>query len=116
MNKVIEKIFKGFTVDNVEIPVEFLTYKGKSTTYITYFRENTDTTLSGDDELINYIDYYDFHIYSKENYKKIVQKLKKVLKENDFIWQPSRSSADMFEADTGYYHIVLNFAIINKEE
>ena len=30
MNKVIEKIFKGFKVDNVEIPVEFLVYKGKS--------------------------------------------------------------------------------------
>ena len=36
MNEVIENIFKDFKVDGKNIPVAFLRYNGKSTTYVTY--------------------------------------------------------------------------------
>ena len=75
-----------------------------------------DGTLSGDDEIIGYIDYYDFDIYSKSNYFKIVRELKNKLKTNGFMWQPSMSSGDMFEDDTGYFHKTLCFAIERMEE
>ena len=116
MNSLIEKIFANFKVDNKSIPVSFLKYDGKEETYITYQSINNSNTLSADDEILNYIDYYDFDIYSKGNYFKIVREVKKIMKANGFMWQPSMSSSDMFEDDTGYYHKTLCFAIERMED
>lgn len=115
MNELIETIFSNFQVGGVEIPVSFLRYDGQATTYITYQSMDMDKSLSGDDELLNYVDYYDFDIYSKGNYFPIVERVKAILKENNFIWQPSRSSGDLYEDDTGYFHRTLNFAYLKGE-
>lgn len=115
MNSLIETIFTNFKVNGVTIPVSFLRYNGKSTTYITYQLQDMDNSFSGDDELLGYVDYYDFDIYSKGNYFPIVESVKNLLKANGFMWQPSRSSGDLYEDDTGYFHKTLNFAI-EKEE
>lgn len=115
MNELIETIFSNFQVGGVEIPVSFLRYDGQATTYITYQLMDMDKSLSGDDELLNYVDYYDFDIYSKGNYFPIVASVKAILKENNFIWQPSRSSGDLYEDDTGYFHTTLNFAYLKGE-
>lgn len=116
MNELIKTIFTDFTVDGVAIPVKFLRYEGHGQPYITYQQVDADNSLSGDDDLIGYVDYYDFDIYSKGNYTKIIESVKALLKQNDFIWQPSRSSADLYENDTGYYHKTLNFAFLREEE
>lgn len=116
MNSLIEKIFADFTVNNKSIPVSFLRYEGKKETYITYQSIDNSGALSADDEIIGYIDYYDFDIYSKSNYFEIVKEVKKKLKANGFIWQPSMSSEDMYEDDTKYYHKTLCFAIERMEE
>ena len=134
MNELIQSIFQNFTVDGKEIPVAFLQYNGHETTYVTYMEMTIDNSLSGDDDLIGYVDYYDFDeimedsrrrfctyytyynkyydfdIYSKGNYTKIIEKIKQLMKDNDFVWQPSRTSHDMYEVDTGYYHKTLCFA------
>jgi len=110
MNSQIEEIFKSFTVDDVIIPVSFLRYNGKSTTYITYMYYDSNNSYSGDDELLGWVDYYDFDIYSKGNYLKIIESVKELMKQNGFMYQPSRSSRDMYEDDTGYYHRTLSFA------
>lgn len=115
MNSLIETIFNGFQVNGVSIPVSFLRYDGKSTTYITYQQEYIDNSFSGDDELLGYVDYYDFDIYSKGNYLPIVESVKEIMKNNGFMWQPSRSSGDMYEDDTGYFHKTLSFAIEREE-
>lgn len=115
MNSLIETIFADFEVDGVSIPVSFLRYEGKSTTYITYQQQDMDSVLSGDDEILGYVDYYDFDIYSKGNYLNVVESVKQLMKQNGFMWQPSRCSSDMFEDDTGYYHKILNFAIEREE-
>ena len=115
MNETIETIFKNFKVNNQLIPVAFLRYYGKSTTYITYELENQDGALGADDEVIGNVDYYDFDIYSKGNYLAIIDSLKKILTQNGFTWQPTRSSGDMYEDDTGYYHRTLSFAIEREE-
>jgi hypothetical protein len=116
MNSLIEKIFADFKVDNKKIPISFLEYTGKSTTYITYECIDTNGALSGDDEILGYVEYYDFDIFSKGNYLNIVREVKKIMKVNGFMWQPSMSSGDMFEEDTGYYHKTLCFAIERMEE
>lgn len=115
MNELIESILSNFTVDGVEIPVSFLRYEGHGEPYITYMQQDADGSLSGDDNLIGYVDYYDFDVYSKGNFLNIIESLKDILKENGFVWQPSRTSQDFFETDTGYYHKTLNFAIFKEE-
>lgn len=115
MNELIETLFKDFTVDGVSVPVSFLYYEGHGEPYITYMQTDADSSYSGDDELLGYADYYDFDIYSKGDYTNIVKSIKALLKANDFVWQPSRTSPDMYETDTGYYHKTLCFAILREE-
>lgn len=111
INELIEQLFANFEVDGVAIPVAFLRYGGKRTTYVTYQQTDADDTFSADDELVNYIDFYDFDVYSKGNYTNIISGIKDILTTNGFRWQPSRSSGDLYEDDTGYYHKTLCFSI-----
>lgn len=115
MNELIESILADFTVNNVKIPVSFMYYEGHGEPYVVYMQQDADRSLSGDDELLGYVDYYDFDVYSKGNYTKIIESLKTILKANNFVWQPSRSSMDFYETDTGYYHKTLNFAYLKEE-
>jgi hypothetical protein len=115
MNELIQTIFQGFMVNGVSIPVKFMFYQGHGEPYVTYQQTDADSSLSGDDELIGYVDYYDFDVYSKGNYYPIIESIKQLLKENGFVWQPSRSSGDFYETDTGYYHKTLNFAILRED-
>lgn len=110
-NTLIETIFDGFAVNGITIPVAFLRYNGKSTTYITYQQTDAADPLTGDDELQNYLDFYDFDVYSKGNYLPIIEAVKTTLRNNGFRWQPTRSSGDLYEDDTGYYHKTLSFSI-----
>ena len=111
MNELIETIFQNFTVDDESIPVSFLYYEGHGEPYVTYMQETADGSFSGDDDLLGYVDYYDFDVYSKGNFLNIVESIKALLKANNFVWKPSRTSQDFFEADTGYFHKTLSFAI-----
>lgn len=119
MNALIETIFTGFAVDEKEIPVKFLRYKGHGEPFVTYMQTYADNSYSGDDELLGYVEFWDFDVYSKGNYFKIIEQIKQKLEANGFVWQPSRDSTDMYEDETGYYHKTLCFAIyenLNKEE
>jgi hypothetical protein len=116
MNKIINQVLSNLRVNGKAVPFAFLHYEGHDDTYITYQQMDADNSLSGDDDLIGYVDYYDFDIYSKGNYKSIVEQLKTDLKAHGFVWQPSRSSGDMYETDTKYYHKTLCFAILRQEE
>lgn len=111
MNSVIETIFQNFEVNGELIPVSFLRYNGKKTSYVTYMQTDSDNSISGDNELLGYVSYYDFDVYSKGNYLEIVREIKRIMKDNGFMWQPSRTSEDMYEDDTGYFHKTLCFAI-----
>lgn len=115
MNELIESIFQNFTVDGVSIPVSFMFYEGHGEPYVIYMQMDADNSISGDDDLIGYVDYYDFDVYAKGNYLDVIEAVKSVLQSNGFKWQPSRTSQDMYEVDTGYYHKTLNFAILREE-
>ena len=115
MHELITSLFSNFSVNGVSIPVKYLYYLGHGEPYIVWMQENADNSLTGDDTLLGYADYYDFDIYSKGNFLEIVEAVKDLLTANGFVWQVSRSSADMYEAETGYYHKTLNFAILRSE-
>ena len=116
MNSLIKQILDAMRVNGKAIPHAFLYYEGHDDAYITYQQVDADNPLRGDNDLIGYADYYDFDIYSKGNYKSIVEQLKTDLKAHGFVWQPSLSSGDMYETDTKYYHKTLCFAILRQEE
>lgn len=116
MNNELQTIFASFTVGGQAIPVSFMRYTGKATTYITYQEIQDDTSFSADDELQAYVTYYDFDIYSKGNYLTIVESVKEILEANGWRWQPSMTSQDLYEDDTGYYHKTLCFAKIKEEQ
>ena len=115
MNNLIEKTFSDFTVNGKKIPVKFLRYNGNEETYITYMMTDADSVLHGDDELLNYIEYYDFDIYTKGNYRPIIKALKGLLESAGFMWEVERTSEDMYEDDTKYYHKTLCFSIERSE-
>lgn len=114
-NGLIQQIFDDFSVNGEEIPVSFLRFNGDPKTvpnaYVTYQQTDSLEPLNGDDTLLNYVDFYDFDIFSKGNYIPIVEAIKEKLTANGFMWQPTRSSGDMYEDDTGYYHKTLSFSI-----
>lgn len=115
MNELIESIFENFTVGGTAIPVAFCYYHGHGEPYITYMLEDTDTAFSADDKLRAYVEYYDFDIYSRSNFYQIIESVKDILQSNGFDWVASRTSSDMYEADTGYFHRTLSFSYIRKE-
>lgn len=110
MNATIENIFRNFTVDGVKIPVKYLRYKENKNTYVTYMQQDAQNSYAGDDELLGFVGFYDFDVYSKSDYSNVIEQIKQKMKENGFVWQPSRDSQDMYEDDTGYYHKTLCFA------
>ena len=115
MNNELQTIFADFEVSGESIPVAFLRYTGKNSTYVTYQEIQNDTTFDADDKLQAYVTYYDFDIYSKGNYFNIIESVKEILEANGWRWQPSMTSQDLYEDDTGYYHKTLCFAKIKEE-
>ena len=110
MNELIVSIFKNFAVDGKKIPVKYLYYNGHGEPYVTFTPTDNQNILSADDDIEAYITYYDFDIYSKENYYAIETAVKALLKSNDFTWNPERDSAEMYETDTGYFHKTICFS------
>lgn len=110
MNAEIETIFAGFTVDNVEIPVAFKFYDGDDDAWIVYSNADNYHSYSGDDDLLGYVTYYDFEIYSKGNFIKIIQAVKSLMKHNGWTFQPSLSSQEGYDRDTRIFSKTLCFA------
>ena len=105
MNELIEQLLADFI-----IPVSFLFYDGNAPDYVTYQQTDSDNVLAADNAIRNYVDYYDFDIFSKGNYFTYIEALTERLTAGGFILQPSRCSGDMYEKDTKYYHKTLCFA------
>lgn len=110
MNAEIVKLFEGFTVNGKEVPVRFMEYEGHGEPYVIFCREYDDSSYAGDDSILGYVTYYDFDVYAKGNFNELVKAVKKTMTDAGWTWQVSRSSSDMYESDTGYFHVTLSFA------
>ena len=108
MNEELKSIFgEAITVDGVSVPTAHIKYKGKETTYVVWTIIGNAPALSGDDEPIYGIATVDVDIYSKGNYLKVLAEVKKLMKINEWLW--TEDSPEMFEDDTGLYHITATF-------
>lgn len=116
MNEVIVSLFRDFTVEGEAVPVRLLHYEGHGEPYVTFQLVGTEGALYGDDRLLETVAYYDFDVYKKGDYTAILSALRAALEGAGFTWQPDRSSGDLYEPETGYYHRTMQFAIDKKEE
>ena len=108
MNEEIKSILgNSIIVDNKSIPVEHLKYKGESKTYITWTFLDETSGLNANDELLYSVCPIDIDIFSDSNYLSIVKEIKKIMKENEWIW--TGDSPEMYEEDTGLYHRTISF-------
>ena len=108
MNEELKIIFgEAITVNGKTIPTSHLKYKGKETTYVVWTIIANAPALSGDDEQLYGIATVDVDIYSKGNYLSVLKEVKRLMKINEWIW--TEDSTEMYEDDTGLYHITATF-------
>lgn len=108
MNAELKKIFgDAIRVGGVSVPVAHLKYKGKATTYVVWTITADDPALSADDEPIYSIVSVDVDVYSKGNYLNVITEIKKIMKENEWVWVGD--SVEMYEDDTELYHKTISF-------
>ena len=108
MNEELKKIFgESIAVDGVSVPTAHIKYKGKETTFVTWTIIGSAPALSGDDEQLYGITTVDVDVYSKGNYLKVLAEVKRLMKMNEWLW--TNDSVEMFEDDTGLYHITATF-------
>lgn len=68
---------------------------------------NEQPGLCGDDDTLCSTVPVDIDIYSESNYLKLMSSIKKIMKENEWIWDGD--SPEMYEEDTGLYHRTCTF-------
>ena len=108
MNEEIKSIFGDeITVGGASVPVAHLRYRGKSMTFVTWTMLGEKPTLSGDDEPLYSVASVDVDIYSDGNYLNVITEIKRLMKINGWLWV--ENSPEMYEEDTGLYHITATF-------
>lgn len=101
MESELKKILK------LDVPVAHLKYKGKEKTYVVWTLLD-ETPLSASDDEIDYSEVpVDIDIFSEGNYLKLMSSIKKIMKENEWVWDGD--SPEMYEEDTKLYHRTCTF-------
>lgn len=94
-------------LSKLKVPIAHLKYKGKEKTYVVWTIISEEPLYVSDDE----IDYsevtVDIDIYSESNYLSLMSSIKKVMKENEWIWDGD--SEESYEEDTKLYHRTCTF-------
>ena len=107
MNEELKTIFTDFKVNKKSIPVSHLRYKGKSKTFVTWTIINEVPSLSCDDDYLYSVVQVDIDVFSEGNYLDIIKEVKRLMKENKWMWV--EDSPEMFEDDTELYHKTITF-------
>lgn len=108
MNKELKSIFgNSINVNGEIIPISHLTYKGKSKRFITWTLLDEVPSLSANDEPLFSVCTLDVDIFSDGNYLDMMKTIKRMLKDNDWVW--TGNSPEMYEEDTGLYHRTCSF-------
>lgn len=101
------------TLKPINVPVNFEFYKGDETTYITFSEYLQQGEVFSDDEENATGHYIQVNVFSKKNYSKIVDQVKKLLIEQGFI---RKTEHGLYETDTQIYHRVIRFFYMENEE
>ena len=108
MNEELKTIFgDAITVGGVSVPTAHLRYKGKETTFVVWQITLERPVLSADDEVLYSIVSVDVNVYSKGNYLSVITEIKRLMKNNEWLWV--EDSVEMYEDDTGLYHKAISF-------
>lgn len=108
MNEEIKLILtQNLIIGGEEIPVAHLKYTGKSKKFVTWTITGENPALSANDEDLCSICSVDVDVFSDGNYLDIVKEIKKIFKNNDWIWV--EDSSEMYEEDTQLYHKTISF-------
>ena len=108
MNNELKTIFGvAIKVGGRKIPTAHLKYKGKETTFVVWTITGNEPALSGNDEQLYSIGTVDVDVYSKGNYLSVLAEVKLLMKQNEWVW--TGDSVEMYEDDTGLYHITSSF-------
>lgn len=108
MNEELKTIFgDAIAVGGVSVPTAHLKYKGNETTFVTWTITLEKPVLSADNEPLYSIVSLDVDVYSKGNYLSVITEIKRLMKDNGWLWV--EDSAEMYEDDTGLYHKTIAF-------
>ena len=107
INPEIETGFRDFIVDGVNIPIEYQRYEGKASSYLEYYTWLIKPDNYSDDTPKVWIVYGTLDVYSKGNFKNILQKAVERLLELGF--SVTDIEKEDYDDDTKYYHIPINF-------
>lgn len=108
MNNEIKKILSDkISVSGATVPVAHLRYKGSSKTFVVWSILGEKPVLSGDDEPLFSVVSVDIDVYSNGNYLKVITEIKRIMKQNGWLWL--EDSPEMYEDDTGLYHRTITF-------
>ncbi|AYV67086.1 hypothetical protein C2I06_09465 [Niallia circulans] len=101
------------TLNDVDSPVEYMTYSGTERTYITFFEYDQDVGLEADDEEQNSVHYIQIDVFSPGNFLSIVKNVKWKMKQARF---KKNFETEMYENETKLYHKMLRFYFISETE
>jgi hypothetical protein len=108
MNEELKWILgDNIKVNGEVIPIAHLRYKGKSKKFITWTLLGEVPSLSADDEPLFSVASVDIDFFSDGNYLDMVKEIKKKMKNGEWVW--TGDSPEMYEEDTGLYHITCSF-------
>ena len=108
MNEELKLILgENLIIGEEQIPIAHLRYKGNSKKYVTWTITGEAPALSANDEDLCSLVSVDVDIFSDGNYLDIEKQIKKIMKNNDWVWV--EDSAEMYEEDTNLYHKTLSF-------
>ena len=88
------------------LPVIFQTYTGNATTYITFFEYNQQGTFFADDAEQNTRYSVQVDVWSKDNYKNIVEQVRTLMTKSGFT---RNSENEFYERETQIFHKVMRF-------
>ncbi|AEB77635.1 hypothetical protein ADU80_04940 [Clostridium botulinum] len=101
------------TLKSTNVPVAFEFYKGDESTYITFSEYLQQGEVFADDMENVTGHYIQVNVFSKKNYSKVVDQVKKLLKEKGF---KRKYENGLYEPDTQIYHRVIRFFYSENEE
>ena len=112
INPKIEKVFADFKVDGKQIPIAYSQYFGNEDQYLTYYTWIEKSYLFADDNNQTEYCFSTIDVWSKGNFKIILEAIKRKLKENGFVW--TDTGAEMYEPETAFFHVPINFYAVKE--
>jgi len=110
---IVDSLVKS-TLELADVPVSRIKYSGSETTYIVYQRILGQEAAHADDDNTAYEHYYRASIYTKSSYFDLLAKVMKSLKAAGFY--SISVNAEIYENNTGFHHVSIDFNYMEECE